>query len=207
MEKTFLGNLDWRFATKQFDTSKIVAESDLATIRHAVRFAPASLGLQAYQWIEVTNPEVRAKLRTASYGQPQVTDSASFFVICGRTDLADRIELLLNTMTGGNVEARASLAGYEQMLKGTTGSLTTPEQVLAWTGRQAYISLGFGLAACAELGIDSCPMEGFDPAAVAEILALPSHLKPLAYLAVGYRATGPEHPKFRLPESDLFTTV
>ncbi len=207
MEKSFLGNLQWRFATKQFDTTKKVSENDIATIRNAIRFAPASLGLQAYSIYHVTDPAVRAKVREASYGQPQVTDASDFFIFCGRTDLSERKELMLNTMSGNNPDVRAQFKGLENMLNGSIAQCTTPEQAVAWSGRQAYIALGFGLAACAELGLDSCPMEGFDPTAVANVLNLPAHIRPLAYLTVGYRAAEPAHPKFRLPESDLFVTI
>ena len=207
MEHSFLGNLQWRFATKKFDTSKKVSEADMATIRNAMRFAPASVGLQAYTICEVVDPAIRAKIREAAYGQPQVTEASNFFVICGRTDLNERKELMLNTMSGGDAAVRAGLQGLEGMLDGAISQCTTPEQAVAWTGRQAYIALGFGLAACAELGIDSCPMEGFNPAAVAEALQLPTHIRPLAFLTIGYRAEGPAWPKFRLPESDLFMTV
>lgn len=207
MEKTFLGNLEWRFATKQFDTEKKVSEADMATIRHAIRMAPASSGLQAYAIYEIVDPAVRAKLREASYGQPQVTDASHFFVFCGRNDLSDRVDVMMNTMTNNDAAERAKLSALENMVRGTVSQYPTPEQAMAWSARQAYIALGFGLAACAELGIDSCPMEGFNPAAVAEILSLPAHIKPMAYLAVGYRAEGPAHPKFRVPESELFVTI
>lgn len=207
MEKTFLGNLQWRFATKKFDTSKKVSEADMATIRNAMRFAPASVGLQAYTMYEVVNPTLRAKIREAAYGQPQVTDASNFLVICGRSDLNERKELMLNAMSGGDATVRGGLHELEAMLNGTISLCSTPEQALAWTARQAYIALGFGLAACAELGLDSCPMEGFNPAAVAEALQLPAHIRPLAFLAIGYRAEGPAWPKFRVPESDLFVTV
>lgn len=57
-----------------------------------------------------------------------------------------------------------------------------------WADRQTYIAHGFGIAACAELQIDSCPMEGFDPTAVGEILGLPDTQKALVLLPIGYRA-------------------
>lgn len=207
MEKSFLANLDWRFATKQFDTEKKVSETDMATIRHAIRMAPASSGLQAYAIYEIVDPAMRSKLREASYGQSQVTDASHFFVFCGRSDLTERIEVMMNSMTNHDAAARAELSALEGMIKGTIAQYPTPEQALAWSARQAYIALGFGLAACAEMGIDSCPMEGFNPAAAAEILGLPAHIRPMAYLAVGYRAAEPAHPKFRVPESELFVTI
>ncbi len=208
MEKSFLGNLQWRFATKQFDPSQKVSEADMATVRNAIRFAPASSGLQAYTIYEIVDPAVRAELREISYGQPQVTEASHFLVFCGRSDLQAQGELMMQYISEGDAAKRAALAPLESLVMGTAAARSSDATTaLAWSARQAYIALGFGLAACAELGLDSCPMEGFDPTAAATILKLPDHIRPLAYLAIGYRAAGPAHPKFRVPESELFVTV
>ena len=83
----------------------------------------------------------------------------------------------------------------------------TDAAVQEWASKQAYIALGFGLAACAELQIDSCPMEGFDPVQMKQILALPAHLYPCVMLAVGKRAASEVlKPKVRFDKADLFDT-
>ncbi|MCH7492822.1 nitroreductase family protein [Patescibacteria group bacterium] len=79
------------------------------------------------------------------------------------------------------------------------------EGLESWAQRQTYIALGFGLAACAELKIDSCPMEGFQKDEADKALKLPSYLKSTALLAIGYRQDDPTRPKLRYPESDLFS--
>ena len=81
------------------------------------------------------------------------------------------------------------------------------EMALNWASKQAYIALGFGLAACAELGIDSCPMEGFSSEEFDKILGLPEGQKSAVVMAVGYRGEEPQYPKFRYPNNDLFTVV
>jgi nitroreductase / dihydropteridine reductase len=80
---------------------------------------------------------------------------------------------------------------------------------LIWSAKQAYIAHGFAMAACAEIEIDSCPMEGFDPAAVGEILELPENQKALVMLPIGYRAEGetPRGKKVRFSREALFTEV
>lgn len=209
---SFLSQLDWRFATKKFDTTKKVSDTDLAKIVEAVRKAPTSLGMQTFHVYVVTNPEVRAKLLPVSYGQTQVTDASALLVFCARTDVLSRADQVINTMLGATPEApasdeaKASVKGYSDLMHGYVDNLT-PEQVFAWTARQAYIALGFGLAAAAELQIDSCPMEGFTNQAVDEILGLPPYLKSVVLLPVGYRAEEPTHPKFRFTETDLFTKI
>ena len=205
MNNTFLARLDWRFATKKFDATKKLTSETLAEILRAVRFAPTSYGLQPYHVFVVTDPDLRAKLRAVSYDQAQVTDGAVLLVYCARTDLRARVDGLFDLMSGGDANILSQFAGYKGMMEGTMDAHMASNNAFAWASKQAYIGLGFGLAAAAELGVDACPMEGFLPGEVDKILDLPPHMKSVAYTALGYRASEPEHEKVRFPESDLFT--
>ena len=110
----------------------------------------------------------------------------------------------MNVVTGGDEEARKKMSGLEMMLSGMIkGFEGEKEKAMDWAKRQAYIALGFALAACAELKIDSGPMEGFMPPKVDEILGLPEHMNSVAMLSVGYRAEEPRHPKVRFSQEDL----
>ena len=159
--------------------------------------------------VEVIDMDIRNKIKEASWNQSQITDSDRVFVFCSRTDGEARVEDMFQTMSGGNEEVRkTALAGYEGMVRNTV--LSQDKTGLAnWSAKQAYIALGFGLAAAAELQIDSCPMEGFDGAKVKEILGLEDEFMPVVFLTVGYRDESDNHlqnPKFRFPESKLFLT-
>ena len=206
MNNTFLSNLDWRFATKKFDVSKKVSDADISKILEAIQKAPTSFGLQPFHVYMIKNPAVREKMLPLSYNQGQIIEASHLLVFCARTDASARIDSMIEKLSGGSEEAKTGLKGYSDMMHGSVNS-KSDEQLSAWTARQAYVALGFGLAACAELGIDSCPMEGFDGNGIDTLLELPSHLKSLAYLAIGYRAEDPTHPKFRFDQEDLFTTV
>jgi len=198
---TFLSQLDWRYATKSFDTTKPVPEDTLAKIELAIQMAPTAFGIQPYHIVMVKDPALRAALKDASYSQSQVAEASALFVFCARTDINDRIDAYLDLASGGKPE---TLAVYGEMMKG--GLLSRPDEALeAWAARQTYIALGFGLAACAELGVDSCPMEGFDPKKVDAILKLPEYIKSVAYIAIGYRKDPSTPPKARFTKSDLFT--
>ncbi len=203
---SFLSQLDWRFATKKFDPTKKVSETDLAKILEAVQKAPTSYGLQPFHVYVISDMSVREKMLPVAYGQAQITEASHVLVFCARTDAKERIDTYIDLLAGGSEEGKAALKGFSDMMHGSVDS-RTPEQILDWTGRQAYISLGFALAAAAELGIDTCPMEGFDSAALNTVLGLPENMKSLACMAVGYRAAEPDRPKFRFPESDLFTKI
>ncbi len=205
---TFIENLQWRFATKSFDPERKISEQDLEAILNAIRFAPSSAGMQPFQVIIVTNPELRAKISEVSYGQSQVTQASHLLVFCARNDHPARAERMLELLSEGDEVKRAELKGLEGILVGSyTPFMGDPEKAFAWGARQAYIALGFGLAAAAELQIDSCPMEGFDPMVVHKVLGLPENIRPLAFLTLGYRAAGPSRPKFRYPEDEIFVTV
>jgi nitroreductase len=81
------------------------------------------------------------------------------------------------------------------------------EHLMNWAQRQAYIALGFALAACCELKIDSCPMEGFDNKKIDNLLQIPTYMNSVVILAVGYRKTDSTHPKTRFSNEDLFTSI
>lgn len=186
---SFLNRLEWRRAVKHFAEGEL----DTASIQKAIIASPSSFGLQPYKVYAVRNKELKTALTAASFGQAQVAECDTLFVFCARTDVEERAEEYLKTT--GAESLRQMLMGF---LK-ARGNLTD------WAARQAYIALGFAMAACMEEEIASCPMEGFMPTEVAKILDLPSTLVPVAYLAVGEDA-GPEatsYPRFRFAAEDL----
>ncbi len=205
---TFLNNINWRYATKEFSGQK-VEEGVLSKIREAIRMAPSSFGLQPYHIIEVVDPAIRARLQEKSWGQSQITQASNLFVFCIDNRVEKRIDEYFVLASGGSAEIREKLAGYEKVMRGFATGLDTP-RINSWAGKQAYIALGFAMAACAELQVDSCPMEGFLPEGYREVLGLPDYMSAVVVLAIGYRKSGdplsPESmPKVRFPESDLFS--
>ena len=200
---SFLSNLEWRYAAKKFDTTKKVSDTDLEKILEAIRLTPTSFGMQPYHFYIVTNQEKKDAIQAASWHQPQVGSCSHLIVMCARNDLMTVKDEYFDAMSGGNEEIRASLSGFEQMVTGFLPN-ASPE----WAKKQVYIAQGFALAACAELQIDSCPMEGFDAAVVAKILEVPSNLDVAVMIPVGYRAVD-EHPrpKFRFAKEKVFTAI
>src|SRR5581483_4653009 len=81
-----LGQLNWRYATKQFDPEKKINEQNWEVVEEALRLSPSSGGLQPWKFVVVTNPEVREKLRPASYGQAQITDASHLVVFAVKTN-------------------------------------------------------------------------------------------------------------------------
>jgi nitroreductase/dihydropteridine reductase len=188
MNQSFTSNLEWRRAVKHFGSGEV----DVSPVLQAMLNAPSSFGLQPYKILSVSNKDLKEKLKPVSYNQPQVTECQTLFILCARTDVEVRAEEYLKT-TGAET-MRGILMGFLGYLPDKT----------AWAAKQAYIALGFGLAAAAEYKIASCPMEGFNATEVSKILELPENLVPVVYLAVG-EATNDDgtYPRFRFSESDL----
>lgn len=183
--------LHWRYATKVFDKTKSVAKEDIDTIIEAGRMAPTAYGLQPFNIFHITNEETRKKLQEVSYGQPQIVNASDLFLIAARTDvdeayITEYVERTAKTR-GMSVDM---LEDFKQMMLVDIVS-RSEEARLMWAGRQAYIALGMMLETAALLGVDACPMEGFDTNAVDSVLGLPErHLKSLGYMAVGFRGEG-----------------
>ncbi|OOQ61364.1 NAD(P)H-dependent oxidoreductase [Mucilaginibacter pedocola] len=208
---SLVDKLKWRYATKKFDTAKKLTQEQLNQLLEAIQLAPSSIGLQHYKVLVVENPEVRAKLREAAYGQPQVTDASQLIVFAAETNMDEAygkkfIDLVAQTR---NVE-RGALAGLEGMVLNAISSRTHEQKVL-WAQKQAYIALGVLVSAAADLGIDAGPMEGFDPAKFDEILGLKEKgLTSTVIAAVGFRSEEDAFSKLikvRKPSEELFIHV
>lgn len=208
---TIIDALNWRYATKAFDTTKKVSEKDLENILEATRLTASSFGLQPWKVIVVTNPEIRAKLRENAWGQAQVTDASHLVVFAIQKNLnvayVDHYVDLVSKARG--VDASA-LKGYADMMKGSVSG-RSPEALKEWAARQAYIALGTLLVAAAEAQIDTCPMEGFDPAKFDEILGLSKlGLESVLVAPIGYRSSddaSAHFKKVRFPKEEIFVEV
>jgi nitroreductase len=203
--------LEWRYATKQYDTTKKISDEQLQTLKESVRLSPSSFGLQPYGVIEVTNPDIRSKLQAASWNQSQITDASHLFVFTVPTDVTEASvdEFMALNMKVRGVEAEA-LAGYSGMIKGSLSSRTQEGRV-TWAEKQAYIALGFLLESAALLEIDATPMEGFDNTQYDAILGLTEKsLKSVVVCALGYRSSEDAQatfPKVRKASGDMFTQI
>jgi nitroreductase/dihydropteridine reductase len=209
--KNIIEALNWRYATKQFDPSKKLSQKEFDALTEAMRLSPSSFGLQPWKFIVVSNPEVRAKLREAAYGQAQVTDASHLIVIAAEKNLSEasvaRYVKSTSDVRGVPVE---SLKAMSDMLNGAIARLN-PEQRTEWAARQAYIALGVLVAAAAIEGIDAGPMEGFDPAKFDEILGLDKlGVTSKAMVALGHRLDTDPYiamKKVRFPKEEVFVEI
>lgn len=210
--KQLIDQLNWRYATKQFDPTRKISAQDWATVEDALALTPSSGGLQPWKFIVVTDPAVRAKLSAASWGQKQITEASHLVVFAAKTNFCEAdVDAHIRcaaTVQGATVEA---LAPYRTMLVGGIVQSMDETARNAWARNQTYIALGNLLTSAAMLGIDACPMEGFDRAQYDEILGLKAKGYASAVIAtLGYRSTADKYagsPKVRFPKEQLFASV
>ncbi len=209
--KNTIDALKWRYATKQFDTTKQLTTEQVAALKESLCLAPSSFGLQPWHFVVVENRELRAKLRAAGYDQPQFTDASHLFILATEKNIdAVLIERYLQSIATVKGVAIEQLAGFRGMLSGAIGA-KGEDGARDWAARQVYIALGVLLTTAATLEIDAAPMEGFDPKTVDEILGLEERgLQSRVVVALGYRLNSDEAafgPKVRYDEATLFTTM
>jgi nitroreductase len=197
----FLDNLSWRYATKKFDGRKVPAEI-FDKILEAIRMSPSAFGIQPYHITIVENDKLKEILKANAWDQEQITTCSHLLVFSADNDIDKRIDDYLKLASAAKRTDITDDPEYDYRKEAKNHAAKMGPEGAA---KQAYIALGFALAACAELKIDSCPIEGFEPAAFKKILDLPENLEPKALLAIGYRSFEEiELSKIRFGQEDMF---
>ncbi len=208
---SIIENLQWRYATQQFDTSKEISPSDLETILSAGNLAATAYGLQPFALVVVKDQAVRDSLVEHAYGQEHFAKNSVLIILAARTDIDEAYihEFVTRTETTRQLPA-GTLAGFEATM---TGDLLnrTPEARLAWSKEQAFIALGTMMVAASELHIDNHAMTGFSVEKFNELLHLDQkHLHATVALALGYRHPDDawqHYAKVRKPLPDMVVEI
>ena len=210
-KNTYNEDLNWRYATKKFDSEKEISEKDLNMLLESIQLSASSYGLQPYEIKVVKNKETRQKLKAAAWNQTQVTDASYLLVFANLTHVNEAyVDTYLDNIAETRNLSREDLQGMEDMIKNTTLKLPAEAQN-TWAAKQAYIALGNLLSAAANLKIDACPMEGFDAEKFDEILGLKTENLTTAVIApIGYRSDDDQYQhlaKVRKSKSDLIEII
>jgi nitroreductase len=209
--ETVLAQLNWRYATKKFDSSKKIPPDVWAKLEQAVVLSPSSYGLQPWHFVVVTDPDVRKKLQAVGYNQSQIVDASHLVVFCAKKPPtpADVDRFIARTAEVRGTTPQA-LDGYKQMILGGMKGMSADE-AHTWAAKQCYTALGVFLSAAAMFGVDACPMEGFQPDGFDEVLGLKAKGVGSVVLATaGYRAADDNtaaYVKSRFKVDDVVTRV
>lgn len=206
-----IDQLNWRYATKQFDPTRKIPAEQWAALEEALLLSPSSLGLQAWEFVVVEDPAVREELKAVSWGQAQITDASHLVVFTAKKDYGEAdIDAYMQRISEVRGAPLDALAPFREMVEGGVSS-KEPEARAEWLARQPYIALGVLLTSAALMGIDACPMEGIVPAEYDRILGLGEKgLTALVVATVGYRSPDDKYadmPKVRFPADRMISRV
>lgn len=203
-----LDTLEWRYATKKYDSTKKVGQKDVETIIEAARMAPSSSGLQPFRVVSITDQQLKEQIVPVAWGQQIIAESSHLLVFAAWDKYTDeRIDATFDQMNNHRGLPLDTTDDYKNKLKSMFAALTD-EQQAAHAAKQAYISFGMAIAQAAELKVDATPMEGFSNEELDKLLGLDKlRLKSVVLLPLGYRL-GEEDwllklKKFRLPKAEF----
>jgi len=209
MKNRFSDAMAFRHACKLFDENKKIDDESIHYILEAGRTSPSSFGQEAWKFLVITNEELKAKLRPKCWNQPQITSCSHLVVLLAGIDCARPSSGIpakrfarREYLTDKEIEGYVNL--YSNFLADT---LSSDEKTYAWTSKQTYIALANMMSAGAYIGIDSCPIEGFEKEEVEKILGLDTSKFQVAVLvAFGYRIN--EQPtQQRLPFDEVIEFI
>ena len=202
--------LNWRYACKKFDPTKLIREQDLNILLESLRLSASSYGLQPWKFIVVQTPEIRKQLQDQSYGQTPVSEASHFIVLAYKETLD---EAHIDRHVAEAAKARgvepSTLDKYRSVMVGDLIKGPRFETIKWWAQRQVYIAMGSLLTTAAMMEIDTLPMEGLNAAGYDKVLGLEgSGWKTLAAIACGYRSAEDKYQhskKVRFPASDVIS--
>lgn len=209
---SLIERLNWRYATKKMDPSRVVPEDKVSRIIEAARLAPTSSGLQPFQVLVVRDAEIRAKIRAVAWDQAQVTEGSHLLVFAAWDDYTpERINQMFDYTNEVRGFRNEGWEAYRQKLLAAyppRGAEVNHQHA----ARQAYIGFGASVIAAAFEEVDATPMEGFDADAVDAILGLREKgLRSVTLLPLGYRQADADWlvnlPKVRRPASEFVIEV
>lgn len=209
---SLIDKLQWRYATKKMDSTKSVPQEKVEQILEAIRLSASSSGLQPYEVLVITSKAIREKIKAIAWDQTQIVDSSHLLVFAAWDNYtADRINQSFDmTEKLRNFKSEAGDIYRQKLLSGYTAR--DAETNYNHAAKQAYIGLGTALIAAAYEQVDSTPMEGFDAAALDEILDLKAKgLRSVVMLPLGYRKADEDWlvnlKKVRRPQESFITWI
>ncbi|MDT8859221.1 NAD(P)H-dependent oxidoreductase [Alkalihalobacillus sp. MEB130] len=217
IKKQILDAFQFRHATKVFDETKVISDDDFQFILEAGRLSPSSIGLEPWKFVVLQNTELRKKLKEIAWGAGgQLPTASHFVIILARTskDVRYDSEYITNhfrTVKNAPEEVVKELPARYQNFQEKFGVLDNERTIFDWSCKQTYIALGNMLSAAAQIGIDSCPIEGFNHRLVHDFLEEQGllengHFDVSVMAAFGYRKDDPR-PKTRKNLDDIVSWV
>lgn len=215
VKQDILAAYQFRHACKEFDAERSISVEDFDCILETARLSPSSFGLEPWKFLVVQNRQLRERLRVHTWGGQKQLPTASHVVLTlvrKSVDMrhdSDYVQTLMRQVQCFPEDIIAlRTAILEKFQRHDFDLLSDPRYFDEWSIRQSYIALGNMMTTAALLGIDSCPIEGFEQAAVNQVLVEAIGLDPghwgVAYMvAFGYRKQPPARVKTRQTQAQV----
>ena len=209
---SLIESLNWRYATTKFDSSKTISDVEVDKLKEITKLSPSSWGFQFYKVLVISDEKLKQQLLPTAYNQSQIVDCSHLFIFCSyktvfESDIDQMIEEFHHTRANDENYSKESIDSYASGAKKSILNMNQDKQ-LEWLKKQCYIALGQLMVGCADMRIDSCPMEGFKSDEADEILDLHSqNLTSVVLLPAGYRSSEDKYQhktKVRKPNNLLF---
>jgi nitroreductase len=208
IRKQILEAFQFRHACKEFDPKRKITDSDFHVILEAARLSPSSFGFEPWKFLVVQNSKLREKLRPVCWGaQTQLPTASHFVIIFARkgADMnydSDYIKMTMSGLQKSPPEIVKKRLGRLKNFQTIDFDLTSERELFDWARMQTYIVLGNMMTSAALLGIDSCPIEGFNREQVERILVQEKvfdekHFEISCMVAFGYRTADPKEKRTR----------
>jgi len=201
----YINTLYERHACKQFDAGRTIPAADFNFIVEAGRLSPSSFGLEHWHFLIIRSPEIRKRIQAVAWNQPQVIEASELMVILARKNVRSS-DPYMQKQFGRRELPEAKKEWY---LKTYAKFIDSRSDVMIeeWSKRQCYLSAANMMNAGAFIGVDSCPLEGFDTEGVEAILEVDTAMFSVALMiGFGYRS-GKRSEKLRLSLEEIVTVV
>ncbi|RAX59310.1 hypothetical protein CCZ01_00815 [Helicobacter monodelphidis] len=158
----FLQAMCFRHACKLFDESKKISDEDVRIILESGQKSPSSFGLEPWHFLVIQSDDLKAKIRPVCWGQPQITSCSHLMILLSRKSFAFKKgspyleESFLRKAQNDVAKAQAIKDRFNQFIT------SFGERVDDWARMQTYLASANMMTSAAYIGIDSCPIEGFE---------------------------------------------
>lgn len=205
MRKTILDSYYRRFACKVFDSNRKISDEDFNLIMEAGRLSPSSFGFEPWRFLVINSSELREKIRKFSWGaQTQLPTASHFIIILNRKPVdmkafSNYTEMIMKEVQRLPKDIIETKSEFFSKFQANDFKLSDDKSLTDWSSKQTYIALANIMTTASLIGIDSCPIEGFDKEKIDELLSLegvmdPEHFSSSVMVALGYRDDSNRQP-------------
>lgn len=184
-----------RRSIKVYDPKATADDVTLAALFGQVALTPSAFNLQHWSFIVARDPERKAAMQEAAFGQPQVGQSAAAILVAAKLDAyGDAAEIYAETPAEVQQQVIPMIEGFY------TGKEQLQRDEAIRSASMAAMTLMY---AAKDLGLDTGPMIGFDPGAMAELLHLPDNYIPVMLIVLGKGEPAARGRAYRRPLSEV----